>query len=121
MCNLVNMQSGTGETIRVADIKKKYIENIIANAHLCKYIKKIVLFGSSIREDCTDESDVDIAIFGTVQENRCLTSSSYLKFLNSLFEFDFSQHYDTLYFDLNKKYSDRILYDIEQGEVLYVH
>ena len=119
MCNLVNMQSGTGETIRVADIKKKYIENIIANVHLCKYIEKIVLFGSSIREDCTDESDIDIAVFGTVTKRRCLTSASWRKFINSLYDFDFSQHYDVLYFKSSSPNNSRIMEDIKKGTVLY--
>lgn len=82
-CSLVNMVSGTGETIQVADIKVRYIENIIRSAPLCKYIKKIVLFGSAIREDCTEDSDIDIAVFGDAYSSKVLVSASYRKFAES--------------------------------------
>lgn len=119
MCNLVSMVSGTGETIQVADIKVKYIENIIRSAPLCKYIKKIVLFGSSIREDCTEYSDIDIAVFGNAYPSRVLLSASYRKFHESLYDFDISQNYDVLYFKSSSPNNFRIMEDIKKGAILY--
>ena len=60
MCNLVRYKNSK----LVADIKLPYIIIISKQAEKAKNISRIMLFGSSIEERCTEESDIDIAVFG---------------------------------------------------------
>lgn len=54
-------------TEKINKIKLKNIKDIIKYVHkenkIKKIIDKIVIFGSSVRDDCTDESDIDICIY----------------------------------------------------------
>ena len=119
MCQMINMNIG-GNTIRVADIKSKYMHIIASLAAQCDYIDKIVLFGSSISESCTDESDIDIAVFGNQPKGKCLTSTKFLKFTDDLAAYDgYKQIYDILYFKSGSKNNSPILKEIDKGEVLY--
>ena len=52
----------------VADIKYDYIVNIVDQAEKCKGIDKVVLFGSSLSESCNNNSDIDIAVKGSITE-----------------------------------------------------
>lgn len=107
-------------TIRVADIKKKYIQNIADAAADCDYIDRVVLFGSSIRNNCKESSDIDLAVFGSRPKGRTLTSAGYRRFLEKLSAFDdFKQTYDVLYFKSGSRNNSAILSDIEKGEVIY--
>ena len=63
MCKVVVMNVDNRK-IRVADIKKKYMNNIIDAAKKCDLIDKVILFGSSIEDRCKESSDIDIAVFG---------------------------------------------------------
>ena len=109
-----------GRTIHMADIKQKYIENIIDAAKKCDYIDRIILFGSSLEERCRNDSDMDLAIFGNQPEGKCLTSAKYRKFARQLSSYDnFNQNYDLLYFKTGKKYSGMIMNHILEGETLY--
>ncbi len=118
MCKLVAIKSNYGTESMVADIKKDFILNIIDKAPLCKYIEKIVLFGSSIEERCTDNSDIDIAVFGEKTPGKVLTSPSYRKFAGEVYKFnDYSQDYDILYFKNGSK--GGILDSISKGAVIY--
>ncbi len=120
MCKLVDLKLDIG-TIKVADIKKDAIINVVQNASICKTISKIVLFGSSTKDTCTEESDIDLAIFGDQSKNRCLTSAEYKRFTSALYRFDdFSQSYDLLYFQNGKDHNDYIMRDIKQGKIVYV-
>lgn len=119
MCSLVEVKLDNGKSIRVADIKQQYVNHIANCASLCNYIHKVVLFGSAIRTDCTEDSDIDIAVFGKSGDKRVLTSDSYRKFIDSLFDIDISQNYDILYFNLLRNNKSRILDDINKGVVLY--
>lgn len=118
MCKLVNMKAN-GRNIQVANIKKEYIENIIKSISLCGEIDKIILFGSALEERCTDESDVDIAIFGKQPKNKMYRMKSYNRFVDSIVSYGALQDYDLLYFDSNQNNKDAILDDIYRGEVLY--
>lgn len=106
--------------IRVADIKEKYIKNIVESARECAYIDRVVLFGSGITDKCTEESDIDLAVFGNQPEAKCLRSKSYIKFSNDLSKNDRYQRYDVLYFKTGTKNNSVIMNDIDNGEVLYV-
>ena len=119
MCKLVEMKMGN-RRIRVADIKQKYIKNIADAAEQCDYIDKVILFGSSITERCTEHSDMDLAVFGNQPETKCLTSKKYRTFTRRLYQFDdHAQPYDILYFKTGGNAKSFILKDIEKGEVLY--
>jgi predicted nucleotidyltransferase len=122
MCKLIVGKTNKEKDFKAADIKMNCIQNIINVAPKCRSIHKIVLFGSSIEERCTERSDIDIAIFGSMSEYRFLTSNSYGVFADSLFAYaDFLQDYDILYFKEGVKKYDRcdIMRDIMSGEVIY--
>ncbi len=120
MCKIINIKIGN-RIIKVADIKEKYIYNIADAAKKCRYIDRIVLFGSSTMERCKESSDIDIAVFGSASKGKALTSKSYRDFAGQLYEFDdYNQSYDILYFKSGKTYSESIMNDIENGEVIYV-
>ena len=110
-----------GRRIRVADIKQKYMANIIEAARKCEYIDKIVLFGSACNSRCTEKSDIDLAIFGNQTKYRFLCSGKYRAFLEQIYVFDdHRQAYDFLYFKTGSQQKSQIMNDIEEGEVLYV-
>ena len=47
---------------RVHPIKQKQVKQIVEAARNDEYVKKIIIFGSSIRYDCDITSDLDICI-----------------------------------------------------------
>lgn len=51
MCTVKTITVGD-KTVRVADIKTKYIQNIVDAAADCDLIDKIILFGSSLNRTC---------------------------------------------------------------------
>lgn len=118
MCELVEMRAG-GRYIKVAGIKKEYIQNIIESIHICSAIDKVVLFGSALEESCADHSDVDIAIFGKYTKHHIFRMKSYNEFVDAVVSFGELQDYDMLYFDSRKKYKDSIMKDIDKGVVLF--
>ena len=119
MCTLESVTVGN-KSFKVADIKRKYIENIIDAASKCDIIDRVVLFGSSIEERCKESSDIDIAVFGSQVPSRALTSKKYDRFTQQLYTFDdHSQAYDILYFKTGAKNKNLIMNDIHNGEVLY--
>jgi predicted nucleotidyltransferase len=118
MCKLITKQIDNRE-IRVADIKSSYIDNIINSAQLCDQINRIVLFGSAIEERCTEESDIDIAVYGSKPENKMLLSKSYKAFVRGIFSYDLFQDYDILYFQEGTEEDLSIQKDIRKGIILY--
>ena len=119
MCRLKEVTT-VNRTFKVADIKYKYIQNVIDAAEKCDLIDKIVLFGSSIETYCKEESDIDLAIFGNQTEYKALRSKQYDEFTNQIYSFDDSgQSCDLLYFKSGKQYSGLIMDSINNGELLY--
>jgi len=119
MCKVVSVNVGDKE-IRVADIKQKYIANIIDAAHKCDYIDRVVLFGSSTTSKCRQDSDIDLAVFGNQPKGKCLSSKKFRKFTDQLATFDdFLQAYDILYFKTGQDESAEIMGEIAKGEELY--
>lgn len=119
MCKVVGVAIGD-RTVYVADIKQKYILNIVEAARECELIDQIRLFGSCLDERCNDNSDIDLAIFGNMPEYRALRSKAYDRFTNQLYAFDDrGQAYDLLYFTTGKHYTGKIMQDIENGEMIY--
>lgn len=106
---------------KVADIKRKYMDNIIDAAKKCDFIERIILFGSSIDERCKESSDIDLAIFGKHSPSRVLSSKKYERFARQLYSFDdHAQAYDLLYFKSGTREKSQIMDNINKGEVLYV-
>lgn len=113
------MNVGTRQ-IGVAEIKQKYIRNIIDAASQCDLIDRVVLFGSSLEKYCRDTSDIDIAVFGNQPRYRALTSKKYERFARQLYAFDdYAQAYDILYFQSGSGKSNLILHEISREEELY--
>ena len=61
MCKIAELNID-GRRIRVADIKQKYMANIVDAARKCDYIDKVILFGSACGQRCAEESAIDLAI-----------------------------------------------------------
>ena len=119
MFKVITVKAGN-RTVRVADIKRKYISNIIDAAKKCDFIDRIVLFGSSIEKHCKKTSDIDIAVFGKHTPSRALSSKKYERFARQLYSFDdHNQPYDILYFKSGTKEKSMIMDNINKGEVLY--
>lgn len=119
MCKVVTMDLN-GRKVKVADIKQNCVRNIADAAKKCRYIDRIVLFGSALEDRCTDQSDVDIAVFGNVTKKKCLTSKKYKDFTHQLYRYgDFTQAYDILYFKTGSNGNSFIRNEIEKGEVIY--
>lgn len=116
MCKLVKINAN-GRNIFVADIKKDYIKNILKSVSLCKEIDKIILYGSVLEERCTDESDVDMAIFGKYSKEKMYSLRSYNNFVDSVVSYGDLQDYDMFYFDSSA--DSKVLDDIRKGVVLY--
>ena len=122
MCNMTIINTYNNNQIKVADIKKAYILNIIDACKHCSSIKKVVLFGSSLEERCNQLSDIDIAVFGDRSKAKMFRLKSYHKFVDEVIKFggvNDLQDYDILYFEDGKAGDAAILRDIAQGADLY--
>lgn len=123
MCQLAVLNTDMDTQIKVADIKKPIIENIILIADCCKEIDYIILFGSALEEKCTAESDIDLAIVSNVPRGKFLRSNAYDKFTTALYNIDDNQIYDILQFnsmeDLKNK-NNAVCRDIlKKGKIIY--
>ena len=115
MCKMIHYKDGR----YIADIKHKYILNIIKQAEQCGNIHRIMLFGSSLEGRCTDSSDIDIAVFGKQSKNKYLQSKEFKRFQDQLFLYDLNQDYDILYFADNVKHNDLLMRNINNGIEIY--
>ena len=115
MCKMVPYANGQ----LVADIKLDHIKNISEMAKHAPGINRIMLFGSSIEDRCTDRSDIDIAGFGDTTKGSYIDSREFKAFKSGLFRFDWDQDYDILYFKENAKNSSDIMKDINNGVEIY--
>ena len=77
------------------------------------------MFGSSLEERCTEESDIDIAVFGSKTKGSYIDSSEFRSFKRGLFSFDWNQDYDVLYFKESTEKDDPIMTDIYEGVEIY--
>lgn len=118
MCDLVELSIGDRQ-IRIADIKKAYIENIVRCVPLCNAIDKVVLFGSALETRCTEGSDLDIAIFGKYPKSKMYKLKSYHNFVEAVVSFGGLQDYDMLYYSTKQQDDSGILQNIQEGEVIY--
>lgn len=118
MCVVKNVLIGTRQ-FKVADIKERYIDNIIEAARECVFIDRVVLFGSSVESRCTTSSDIDLAIFGNKVPSKALESKMYKHFSRRIHSFDYKQDYDLLYFKSDSNDKSPIMNSINRGEVIY--
>lgn len=121
MKNLRALQTNKG-VVYVAANKYDYIKNIVDSVSLCDDLKKVILFGSAASGTCTDSSDIDVSLFGSLRLAQYYRSKEYKRFLNSVYSYNNKteyQDYDILYYQIGKSYSDDILSDINHGVVLY--
>jgi predicted nucleotidyltransferase len=123
MCKLISIKNNIGEDIEVADIKADTIKKIIMLAEKCDKIDYIILFGSSVEERCTEQSDIDIAVVSNVTRSRLFGSKKYDDFTSGLYGIDFEQDYDILQFNSIEKIKnskDFVCKDIiSKGKLLY--
>lgn len=123
MCKLVKIRNSLGEEIEVAEMKADTIIQIIKIAKICDKIDYIYLFGSSVEERCTDESDIDLAIISNVTASKLYSRSSYRKFKERLYAIDRDQEYDRLQFNSLKAIrnsKEPVCLDIiSKGKLLY--
>lgn len=123
MCKLVKVKTNFGEDVVVADIKANTVKHIIELASACEKIDYIILFGSSVEESCTKESDIDIAIVSNVTKSKLFKSKEYDKFTTSLYDIDSQQEYDILQFNSLRKIEsskDYVCKDIiNKGKIIY--
>ena len=60
MCKLVNLELKNGTYVKVAENKLERIKQYISAFPLLRSVNRVILFGSAITENCTDQSDVDL-------------------------------------------------------------
>ncbi len=123
MCKLVNLTTNDGSVIRVADIKKDSIANIINAAKNCTSISEVILFGSSLKEQCKEESDIDIAVVSNVTRSKLFSSKAYKQFTSQVYLYKMGQDYDILQFNSRQDIEnskDIVCHDIRKdGKVIY--
>ena len=120
MCRLVPFKTNIGTEVLVADIKLDFIKGLVESAKNVSSIEKIVLFGSSLRTDCREDSDVDFAIYANEDENSWLLSKDSELFVNDMSgSVNYFQDYDMVYRDTSKVYSSLLNNEILRGEVIY--
>ncbi|MCD8014504.1 MAG: nucleotidyltransferase domain-containing protein [Lachnospiraceae bacterium] len=126
MCELSRVKTNFDTEVRIADIKKDYVENIIKTAPLCRSIAEIILFGSVLEERCTESSDIDLLIVSEKKKSRLYRDRSYINFKNKIFiDGDYKQDYDFIYMnckeDMDRKAASSVLFrDIKvYGQTIY--
>lgn len=125
MCKLVNINTNYNTEVKVADIKRGYVENIISAAEHCSQIIAIILFGSALEERCKETSDIDIAIVSKHTVNALCKMKGFTKFVEQIYEYDYKQKYDRLYFSSldeieNKQNETWICKElVQKGRIIY--
>jgi len=115
MCKLVPY----GKDQWVADIKLRHINNIAEQAQKAKNIERIMLFGSATEERCKETSDIDIAVFGKETKGKYIDSKEFTAFHDALYQFDWDQDYDVLYFQDGVQNHSPIMDDIIDGVEIF--
>ena len=125
MCKLVNIKTDNGEEVRVADIKREEIMNVIKAASLCKKIDMLILYGSALEDRCDERSDIDIAVVSKYPISKLCKLKSFHDFTTYIYKYNMDQEYDFLYFksydEINQSQdSEMIASDImKKGKIIY--
>ncbi len=118
MCQVKELRNDN-KIFYIADIKHKYMSNIVDAAKKCDLIDKVIVFGSSLEDRCTDASDIDIAVFGSKTKYKMYHSKSYDNFLKQIYGYDLDQDYDVLYFKTGEESPQQIFKNILNGATIY--
>lgn len=123
MCKLVSIKTKADTVINVADIKADIIKQIMEIATECTKIDYIYIFGSSLEERCTEQSDIDIALVSNVTRSKLFNAKEYNEFISKLYDIDSEQDYDILQFNSLSKIEnskDFVCKDIlNKGKLIY--
>ena len=98
MCKLVNVKTNYGEEVKVAEIKRDEIKNIIDAASLCKNIDMLILYGSSLEDRCNKYSDIDIVVISKYPISKLCKLKSFHDFTTYVYKYNMDQDYDFLYY-----------------------
>lgn len=119
MGRLVPLETIMGDTVFVADIKLNFIKELVRSASRVPSIEKIILFGSCIREDCRESSDIDFAVY--VQDKDAWLISDDVKcFTHPLYAYDIDQEFDMVVRGTGEDCSSSLQKSISRGILLYV-
>lgn len=126
MCRMASIATNFNTKIEVSDNKTEYILNIVASAALCNNIEKIILFGSVLTDECTDDSDIDFVVVSKVSKSVLYKDKSYRSFLQDIHKVDdYTQQYDVICVkgeaELEKKRKKVPLYNevLTEGKIIY--
>lgn len=126
MCRLIEINTNFNTRIMVAEMKAEYIANILEKAHICRNISNIFLFGSVLKIECTEGSDIDVLVVSDITRSRLYRTKSYQLFLMNLHEKDnYYQQYDVIcvhgFGELEKNRHKIMLYNevLTNGKELY--
>lgn len=98
------------KTIRVAEIKIPAIRNAVEKISKLKFIDRAILFGSALTNDCTEDSDIDIAMFGSIYNSQYLKRKDVARFFHELLNgTEKSESYDILYFRNDQIHTDSLI------------
>ena len=125
MCKMVNLKTNIDTQVRISEYKTDQIRNLIISAALCKDIKQIILFGSTLASNCSKESDIDFVIISDLSVAQLSRKKSFREFLEQLYMADdFRTDYDILYFksmdEILNNQTDLICSEISsKGKLIY--
>lgn len=87
--------------VKVNKLKADHVRVLLDAVKNTKGFTGLLLFGSVIREDCTEESDIDCVILGTARDDKIFLR--YDRLIKTLAEHDINQEYDLFYQQVGKK------------------
>lgn len=119
MCKLVNLQLKNGTTIKVAEHKAKKIKQYISVFPLLKSVDRVILFGSAITEQCTEQSDVDLCfLYKDKNQYREDMAELYYEIMPESIEDD-AMCVDCDWFDHTKMMTGAMKAAAKEGVVIY--
>lgn len=125
MCKLVNVKTNYGEEVRVAEIKRDEIKNIIDAASLCKNIDMLILYGSSLEDRCDKYSDIDIVVISKYPISKLCKLKSFHDFTTYVYKYNMDQDYDFLYYksyeEINRNAESEMISSeiINKGKIIF--
>ena len=125
MCKLVNIKTNNGEEVRVADIKREEIMNVIKAASLCKKIDMLILYGFALEDRCDERSDIDIAVVSKYPISKLCKLKSFHDFTTYIYKYNMDQEYDFLYFksydEINQSQDSEMIASeiMKKGKIIY--
>ncbi len=125
MCQLAVLHTNFNTSVEVAENKLGLINHVIFCAAKCSKIDAIILFGSALSNNCSDKSDIDLAIISNTSINVLSKNKSFAEFKKNIYLQDMSQEYDFLYFhsldEIENKRNDHLICNelSKKGKIIY--